>query len=67
MLHKYKRRSKGPTLGLTGPDMVLKPFGALVHIDWLEMKNGSKARRRRAVSVVPVEVPGLRTSAQARR
>ena len=37
-----KRRSKGATLGLTGPDVALKPFGALVHIDWLEM-NGSKA------------------------
>ena len=39
----YKRRSKGATLGLTGPDVALKPFGALVHIDCLEMKNGSKA------------------------
>ena len=42
-LHPYKRRSKGATLGLTGPDVALKPFGALVHIDWLEMKNGSRA------------------------
>ena len=42
-LHQYKRRSKGATLGLTGPDVALKPFGALVHIDWLEMKNSSKA------------------------
>ena len=42
-LHKCKRRSKGATFGLTGPDVALKPFGALVHIDWLEMKNGSKA------------------------
>ena len=42
-LHQYKRRSKGATLGLTGPDVALKPFGALVHIDWLEMKNGSRA------------------------
>ena len=41
-LHQNKRRSKGATLGLTGPDEALKPFGALVHIDWLEM-NGSKA------------------------
>ena len=31
------------TLGLTGPDVTLRPFGALVHIDWLEMKNGSEA------------------------
>ena len=29
-LHQYKRRSKGATLGLTGPDVALKPFGALV-------------------------------------
>ena len=43
-LHQYKRRSKGATLGLvTGPDVTLRPFGALVHIDWLEMKSGSKA------------------------
>ena len=42
-LHQYERRSKGATLGLTGPDVALKPFGALVHIDWLEMKSGSKA------------------------
>ena len=38
-----KRRSEGATLWLTGPDVALKPFGAFVHIDWLEMKNGSKA------------------------
>ena len=38
--HQYKRRSKGATIGLTGPDVALKP---LVHVDWLEMKNGSKA------------------------
>ena len=44
-LHQYKRRSKGATLGLTGPDVTSRPFGALVHIDWLEMKNGSKAHR----------------------
>ena len=42
-LHQFKRRSKGATLGPTGPDVALKPFGALVHTDWLEMKNGSKA------------------------
>ena len=42
-LHHYKRRSKGAILGLTGPDVALRPFGALVHIDWLEMKSGSKA------------------------
>ena len=42
-LHKYKRRSKGATLGLTGPDVAFMPFGALVHVDWLEMKSGSKA------------------------
>ena len=42
-LHLYKRRSKGATLGQTGPDVTLRPFGALVHIDWLEMKSGSKA------------------------
>ena len=42
---QYKRRSKGAALGLTGPDVTLRPFGALVHIDWLEMKSGSKAHR----------------------
>ena len=35
-LHQYKRRSKGAVLGLTGPDTTLRPFGALVHIDWNE-------------------------------
>ena len=44
-LHQYKRRSKGAVLGLTGPDVTLRPFGVLVHIDWLEMKSGSKAHR----------------------
>ena len=44
-LHHYKRRSKGAVLGLVGPDVTLRPFGALVHMNWLEMKNGSKAHR----------------------
>ena len=37
--------SDGAALWLTGPDVTLRPFGALVHIDWLEMKSGSKAHR----------------------
>ena len=44
-LHHYKRRSKGAVLGLVDPDVTLRPFGALVHTDWLEVKIGSKAHR----------------------
>ena len=43
-LHQCKRRSKGAALGLTGTDVTLRPFGALVHIDCLEMKSGIAAR-----------------------
>ena len=44
-LHKYKRRSTQPSLGLRGPDLAVNPFGALVHIDWVEMKYGSPAHK----------------------
>ena len=58
-LHHYKRRSKGAVLGLTGPDVTLRPFGALVHIDWLEMKSGSKAHRIRALLITDQETEFL--------
>lgn len=42
-VHKYKLRRKRPMIQVLGQDAVDDPFGALVHIDWVEIKRGTRA------------------------
>ena len=42
-LHRYKRRRQKPMAHITGPDAEKKPFGALVNMDWIEVKRNTPA------------------------
>ena len=42
-LHKYRRRRTRPFVGVTGPYAAETPFGAMVHLDWIEIKRGTDA------------------------
>lgn len=42
-VHEYKLRRKKPMLCICGQDALDRPFGALLHMDWLQMRKGSRA------------------------
>ncbi|CAK0824602.1 unnamed protein product, partial [Prorocentrum cordatum] len=42
-LHKYKLRRSEPMVHVTGQDAIDRPFGAMLHIDWLEIRRGAQA------------------------
>ena len=42
-LRRYKVRRRGKMIVLTGPDSKQQPFGAMLHMDWLDMKTGNPA------------------------
>eukprot|EP00959_Pyramimonas_sp_CCMP1952_P267721 5597367-Pyramimonas_sp.AAC.1 len=42
-LHRYKVRRKEPMIYVTGKDAIDKPFGAMCHLDWLEIRRGTPA------------------------
>ena len=42
-VHKYKRRKSGLAICVSGPDAVECPFGALVHMGWIEIRRDTPA------------------------
>ena len=51
-LHRYHLRRKEPMVWVTGKDAQDAPFGALVHMDWIEIRRGSKAAASAARALV---------------
>ena len=51
-LHRYHRRRADVLFCLTGEDAASSPFGALLHLDWIEIRRGSSAARSAARALV---------------
>ena len=42
-LHKYRKRRRAPMVYVSGQDAIDAPFGAMMHIDWIEIKRNTQA------------------------
>jgi len=51
-LHRYHRRRADVLFCLTGEDATSSPFGALLHLDWIEIRRGSSAARSASRALV---------------